>query len=184
MTSWRTSGRAHGGQRQRHVVEGDGERHPRAKQRRQRLGVAQGVLQGVADGAHGVGQGVDGLGRVQDPAADGQLLEPVALAVPEQGGWRRAVDLEDESGPGAHGTGPFVWRCPGGGPGREVEDDLHRAPASGRAGVGQRLLEAVDGVAGRHQPPEARGRHHLHGDVEGAPRASRRAPRSRTRRRR
>ena len=81
------------------VVEGDGELHPRAEQGPQGLAVADGVLEGVADGAVGVGQGVDGLGRVDHPAAGGQLLQPEALAVVEQDGRRRPVDLQDETGP-------------------------------------------------------------------------------------
>ena len=101
-------GAAHGGQRQRHVVEGDGELHAGPELGAQRRGVAQGLVQGAPDGADGVGQGVDGLGRVEDPAPHRQLLEPVPLAVPEQRGRGGAVDLEDEAGPGAHESGPFV----------------------------------------------------------------------------
>ena len=66
-----------------------------------------GWVEGVADGGLGVGQRVHGLGRVDDPAALGQPLQAEALAVPEQGGWRRAVDVEHESGPGAHRVRPF-----------------------------------------------------------------------------
>ena len=39
-------GTAHGGERQRHVVEGDGERHARAQLGPQRRGIAQRLLAG------------------------------------------------------------------------------------------------------------------------------------------
>ena len=92
-------GARHRGEGHGLVVEGDGELHPRPEQGPQGLAVADGVLEGVADGAFGVVQGIDGLGRVDDPAAGGQLLQPEALAVVEQDGRRRPVDLEDETGP-------------------------------------------------------------------------------------
>ena len=101
-------GAAHGRQGQRDVVEGDGERHPRAQLGPQRRGVAERVLEGVADGADGVLERVDRLGRVQDPAAHREALEAEPLAVPEQRRRCRAVNLEDEAGPRAHGCSPFV----------------------------------------------------------------------------
>ena len=110
-------GPAHGGQGQRHVVEGDGELHAGPQLGPQRGDVAQGLVERPADGADGVGQGVHRLRGVEHPGPDGQLLEPVPLAVPEQGGGGGVVDFEDEAGPGAHGTDPFVlgpvprWRC-------------------------------------------------------------------------
>ncbi len=103
-------GTAHRGQRQRHVVEGDREPHPRPQQRRQRLGVAVRVEQGVADGADRIGERVERFGRVQHPTACRQRLEVEALAVPEQGGRGGSVDLEDESRSRAHEASPFRRR--------------------------------------------------------------------------
>ena len=95
-------GRAHRRQREGDVVEGDRQPHPRPQQRREWLGIPDGVLEGVLDGRVGVGQRGDGLGRVDDPAARREALEPEALAVPEQRRWRRAVDLQDEPRPRTH----------------------------------------------------------------------------------
>src|ERR1019366_3800890 len=63
-----------------------------------------------ANAADGILERIEGLGCVQHTAAGGQLLEPEALAVPEQGGRRGAVHLEDESRSGAHDAGPFGLR--------------------------------------------------------------------------
>ena len=103
-------GRAHGRKRQRHVVEGDRQLHPRSQQLRQGLGVAHRLQKRPADTADGILERIEGLGCVQHTAAGGQLLEPEALAVPEQGGRRGAVHLEDESRSGAHDAGPFGLR--------------------------------------------------------------------------
>ena len=103
-------GTLHGGQRQGDVVEGDGEAHPGEQQRREWLLVTFGVGEGVADGGLGVGQGLHGLRRIDHPASLRQLLQGEALAVPEEGGGRRLVDIEHESGPGAHRVRPFGLR--------------------------------------------------------------------------
>ena len=90
-------GPAHRGQRQADVVEGDGELHPRLEQRAQRRGVAERVVEGVADGGVGVVEGVERLAGVEHAAAAGrQLLEPEPLAVVEEDRRGRAVDVEDE----------------------------------------------------------------------------------------
>ena len=103
-------GPLHGRQGQRDVVEGDGQFHPRAQQGGQRVPVAHRVGEGRADGGRRVGERIDGLGGVDDPAALGQPLEAEPLAVPEQRGRRGAVDVEHESGPGAHRVRPFGLR--------------------------------------------------------------------------
>src|SRR5580700_2577125 len=64
--------------------------------------------QGDADGAVGVLDRLDRLGRVDHPAPLGQRLEREALAVPEQRGGRGLVHLEDESGSAAHRVCPFL----------------------------------------------------------------------------
>src|SRR5439155_6213466 len=89
---------AHRRQRQRDVVEGDRELHAGPQKRGQRFAV-EGLEQRPADGLVGVGKGIESLGRVDDAAPHRQALEAEALAVPEQRGWCRSVDVEDESGP-------------------------------------------------------------------------------------
>jgi hypothetical protein len=94
-------GAAHGWQGQRDVVERDGQLHARPQQAAQRLAVAQGVVERMADGALGVVEGLERLARVEHAAAARrQLLEPQALAVVEQDRGRRPIDVEDESGAG------------------------------------------------------------------------------------
>jgi hypothetical protein len=98
-------GAAHGGQRKRDVVEGDGQRHAGAQQAAQGRAVAQGVVEGMTDGALGVVEGLERLARVEHAAAaGGQLLQPQALAVVEQHRGRRPVDVEHESGAGHQWT--------------------------------------------------------------------------------
>ena len=90
-------GPAHRGERQADVVEGDGELHARLQQGAQRGGVAERVVQRVADRGVGIVEGRERLGRVQHPGAPGwQLLESEPLAVVEEDRWGRTVDLEDE----------------------------------------------------------------------------------------
>ena len=92
-------GAPHGRQRQRDVVEGDGQLHSRPQPRRQRIGVER-VQQGVADGLGGIGQAREGLGRVDDPAAARrQPLQAEALTVMEQDRRGRAVDIHHQAGP-------------------------------------------------------------------------------------
>ncbi len=93
-------GAAHLGEWQRHVVEGDRQLHAREEQRRQRVHVDR-VEQRGADGAVDVVDRIERLGRIDHPAAvGGELLQAEALTVPEQGGRRRLVDVEDETGSG------------------------------------------------------------------------------------
>ena len=56
------------------------------------------LQQGATDGAVGVLQSVQRLGPVHHPRAAGrETFEAEPFAVPEQRGWGRAVDLEDEA---------------------------------------------------------------------------------------
>src|SRR5205814_1254005 len=80
---------------------GDRELHARLEKRGQGIAALR-VQERVADGLVGIVQRLQGLGRVDDAAADGQSLQPEALAVPEEAGRRRAVDVEHEPGSG-HG---------------------------------------------------------------------------------
>ncbi len=100
-------GRLHLRQRERDVVEADRQLHPRAQQRGQRVTIAGGVEERVANGPVRVFERLHRLGRVDHTAALGQRLEHEALAVPEQGGWRGLVHLEDEAGSAAHRVCPF-----------------------------------------------------------------------------
>ena len=68
-------GLLHRGQRQGDVVERDGQLHARPQQLGQRLGVADGVQQGLADGRVRIAEGGQGLGGVDDAAPGGQLLQ-------------------------------------------------------------------------------------------------------------
>ena len=95
-------GGAHGRQGERDVVERDRQPHAREKQRAQRLGVTEGIVEGMSDRLVGIGERSKGLGPVDDPRPDGKPLEPEALAVPNQGRRSRSVDFEDEAGPRAH----------------------------------------------------------------------------------
>ncbi len=101
-------GRLHLREGQRDVVEADGQLHAGPQQRRQRVAVAHRVEQRVTDGVVRVLDRLDRLGRVDHPAPLGQRLEGEALAVPEQGGWGRLVDLEHEAGSTAHRACPFA----------------------------------------------------------------------------
>ena len=98
-------GTAHRGEWQGDVVEGDRELHAGEQQGTQRFGIAEGVVEGVADGAVGVGQTLEGFGRVDDPGAPGwQLLQAEALTVVEHDGRAVPVDVEDEAGSGGEVT--------------------------------------------------------------------------------
>ncbi len=90
-------GTAHLRERQADVVEGDRQLHPGGELRPQRLGVDR-VVEGMADRRVDVVDRRQRLRGVDHPAAVGwQLLQREPLAAPEQGGWGRAVDVEDES---------------------------------------------------------------------------------------
>src|SRR5207244_7110087 len=92
-------GAAHRGKGQRDVVERDRQLHSRKEQRRQGQGVTERMEERVANGLVGILDRLEGLGRVDDPRADRQLLEAEALAVEEEGRRGGAIDLEDEAGP-------------------------------------------------------------------------------------
>ena len=80
------------------VVEADGELHARVQQRSQRRAVAEGLSQRTTDLGVGVLEGFERLAGVEDSAATGgETLQAQALAVVEQDGRGRAVDLEDEA---------------------------------------------------------------------------------------
>jgi hypothetical protein len=108
-------GSAHLGQRQRDVVERDGELHAREHAGAQRLGVDR-RLERVADRPVRVVDAVQGLGRVDDATAVGrQLLQAELLAVMQQHRRGRAVDVDHQAGPGrgppcGAGTGRTVGR--------------------------------------------------------------------------
>ncbi len=73
-------GPAHRRERQRDVVDGDDDLHPRAQLRVERI-AAEGVVEGVADGRVDVLERVDGRARVDDARADGQVdLEDLVAA--------------------------------------------------------------------------------------------------------
>ncbi len=94
-------GASHGWQGQRDVVEGDGELHAGSQQGRERFGVAEWVQQRLADGAVGVDEALERLGRVDHPCTvRRQLLESEAFAVVEHDRWAGAVYVEDEAGSG------------------------------------------------------------------------------------
>ncbi|MCB9552235.1 MAG: hypothetical protein H6705_10210 [Myxococcales bacterium] len=69
--SSRQVGALHGGQRERDVVDGDGELHARAELGVERVGLV-GVVERVLDRGLGVGERLDGLVGVDDPGASGQ----------------------------------------------------------------------------------------------------------------
>ena len=95
-------GPLHRGQRQRDVVEGDGELHARAQQRGQRARCRRcGFSSAWRMAPSGSVERRERLGRVDDAAAaGGELLEAEALAVVEQDRRRRPVDVEHEAGAG------------------------------------------------------------------------------------
>ncbi len=94
-------GSVHGRQRQRDVVEGDGEPHAREQQLRQGRAIAQRVEQGLADGLVGIIERIERFGGVDDTRPPGrQPLEAEPLAVPGQDRRGGAVDGKDESGTG------------------------------------------------------------------------------------
>ena len=101
-------GRLHGRQRQRDVVEADGELHARPEQRRQRVAVALGVEQ-ARGGWPGRGPRSPSWarGRTSTRLPSGSVSRREALAAPEQGRWRRLVHLEDEAWTATHRIGPF-----------------------------------------------------------------------------
>ena len=144
-------GPAHLRQRQRHVVEGDGELHAR---RCSSAGSGSqspsGLAQRVLDGAVDVVEAVERLAGVDDPAAAGrQLLQAEALAVVEQDRRRRRVDLEHESGAGhqrLHRLRSFSAR--------RSKAILTAPRRAGVGGVLDGLAVAGEGVGGRHQAAE------------------------------
>ena len=73
MTSWRMSGRSIGGSGSEMSSKAMVSFMPGPQQRGQRLLVARGMGEGVADGGLGIAQRVERLGGVDDPAALGQL---------------------------------------------------------------------------------------------------------------
>ena len=129
----------------------------------ERLGLAGRVLHGVADRSLRVVERVKGLRGVDHPTAGGQLHQAEALALPRQGRWRRAIHLEHESRASAHLVLPLR-----NGPLRaDVEDDLDGTASAGRAGMGQGLLEAVEGVGRRDHLAGVQGAGHLDGEGKG-----------------
>ncbi len=94
-------GRAHRRQRQRDVVEGDGQAHAGEELAGQRV-VVDRVQERVADRRVGVGHRRQRLGRVDHPRAQRELLEAEAETLVHHQRRRAVVDLQDESRP-AHG---------------------------------------------------------------------------------
>ena len=84
----------HGRQRQRDVVDGDRDAHPRLELRVERVR-AERVVERVADGGARVGQPLDGRLRVDDARPDRQVLEQEVLAREEDARRGVAVDVDD-----------------------------------------------------------------------------------------
>ena len=61
-------GSLHRRERERHVVEGDGEAHPRPEQLRERGRFAERMFERVTDRTHRVVQAVEGLRAIENPA--------------------------------------------------------------------------------------------------------------------
>ena len=160
MTRWRMSGRRIGRQRQRDVVEGDGELHARPQQgaaaaRCRRAGArARGGWR--RRGRRSAGQR---LGRVDDPAAAGRQASPAGS--PRRGGTGSGgVERSTSSTKPGLGIGSAASRCGG-------RRRPSRRPAAGVGGVLDGVLVAGQGVGGAHQAAE----------VERAPPARRRGRR-------
>ena len=89
----------HGRQRERDVVDGDGELHAGNQEFGERLRVARRMLQGVTDGAHHVLHAGQRIGGIDHPRAQGELLHPETLALMHHQRWCSFVDFQYESGP-------------------------------------------------------------------------------------
>ena len=86
----------HLGERQGDVVEGNGQPHPAVQQGGERLG-AVGVVQRPVDGGVDVLDPRERLGRVDDPAAEGEPLEAEPLTLMEQQRWGPLVHLQHKA---------------------------------------------------------------------------------------
>jgi hypothetical protein len=84
-------------QRQRDVIEGDGEFHTRGQQGGKGLAVAERIQEGVVDGAVDVLDRFDGFVGIDDPATDRQFLESESLTMMKEDRWCGAVDFEDKA---------------------------------------------------------------------------------------
>ena len=89
--------RAHRRQRQRDVVEGDRQLHPREQQLRQRVHVLR-VQQRVLDRLVDVRHGRQRLRRVDDAGAEREALQPEAEALVDDQRRGAVVHVEDETG--------------------------------------------------------------------------------------
>ena len=143
MTRWRTSGARIGGSGSEMSSKAIVRRMPGRSSCRERLGVPERVLEGVADRGVGIGERRERLGRVDDPGPDGKPLErnpsPCQNSV---GGVERSTS---RTNPGLGLTSPPWSSWPLVAPrsaappraepaGRaQVEDDLHRTRAARRA---------------------------------------------------
>ena len=87
-------GGAHGRERERDVVEGDGHLHARPEQGVERLAAVR-LVDGLADGRLDVGEPLDGRPGVDDLGADGQVLDQQVLAGEEHPRRRVPVDGDD-----------------------------------------------------------------------------------------
>ena len=85
--------RGHGRQREGEIVEGDGQLHAAAEQRLQRV-VLQRLGERALDGALGVGDRLQRVGRVDDARAERHLLQPDAFAVVEENRRRVPIHLD------------------------------------------------------------------------------------------
>ena len=83
----------HRRQRQREIVERERQLHARAEQRLQRI-VLQRVRERSPDRPLNVSDRLHRVGRIDHAAAQGQLLQPHALAEVEEDRGRVAIDLE------------------------------------------------------------------------------------------
>ena len=85
--------RRHRRQREREVVEGDGQFHAATQERLQRV-VVERLGQRALDGPLGVGDRIERIGRIDDAGAERELLQPHAFAEMKEHRRGVAIDLD------------------------------------------------------------------------------------------
>ena len=137
-------GRAHRRQRQRDVVERDGELHPRAQQRvqRDRSRSDAGVHCESSLRDRAAGQRLGGIDDASVLAGRRSRRKPSPL-------WNKmgGVDLSTSSTKPCRGGRCLAISSPCVALGAEVERDLDRAPRPGIGGVGDRVFVTVEWIA-------------------------------------